>query len=116
MNKTVILPNTELAVIAKEKVRDYLLSDAHPLGRFKAAIFRGLGYRQSEWNRLSADLKEFLSNEASFQESTKYGQKYEIRGRLTGPNGRSVYLVTVWIVLRGENFPRFITAYPGEPK
>ncbi|MDZ7753983.1 MAG: adhesin [Gammaproteobacteria bacterium] len=111
-----MLPNTELAVIVEEKVRDYLLSDTHPLGRFKAAIFRGLGYRQSEWSRLSADLKGFLSKEANPQESTKYGQKYEIRGRLTGPNGKSVYLVTAWIVLRGEDFPRFITAYPGERK
>ncbi|WP_420812613.1 hypothetical protein [Nitrosococcus wardiae] len=29
-------------------MRNYLLSDTHPIGRFKAALFRGLGYRQSE--------------------------------------------------------------------
>jgi hypothetical protein len=43
-----------------------------------------------------------------------YGVKYVIRANLKGPNGRSCELVSVWIVLEGENMPRFVTAYPGE--
>ena len=38
----------------------------------------------------------------------------QIGGVLTGPNGKSVNWVTAWIVLKAENFPRFITAYPGK--
>lgn len=108
------LPNPEKAVIADEKIRDYLLSESHPIGRFKASLFRGLGYRQSDWDRLRADLKEFLTEEATPRESTTYGQKYEIRRQLLGPNGKSIYLVAAWIVLWNEDFPRFVTAYPGE--
>lgn len=108
------LPNPEKAIVADEKIRDYLLSDNHPIGRFKAVLFRGLGYRQNEWVRLRADLKGFVKGNAIPGESTAYGQKYEIRGELLGPNGKSIYLVTAWIILRNEDCPRFVTAYPGE--
>jgi len=47
-------------------------------------------------------------------EANEYGQKYEIRGRLRGPNGQSAEFVSAWILLKGENVPRFITAYPGD--
>ncbi len=108
------LPNPEKAIIAEEKIRDYLLSNAHPIGRFKAAVFRGLGYRQSDLPRLHAEIKVFLRLDAVERETTEYGKKYEIRSELSGPNGKSIYLVTAWIVLRTEDLPRFVTAYPGE--
>jgi hypothetical protein len=40
------------------------------------------------------------------------GTKYAIIGPLTGPNGRVAEIVTVWIILAGEDAPRFVTAYP----
>ena len=43
---------------------------------------------------------------------TPYGQKYLIRAMLLGPSGSSSAVVSVWIVLTGEEFPRFVTAYP----
>jgi hypothetical protein len=45
---------------------------------------------------------------------TEYGIKYEIRGVITGPSGLSVELVTAWIILKDETYPRFITAYPAD--
>jgi len=44
---------------------------------------------------------------------TEYGKKYQIHGKITGPNEKSMLIVTAWIVLKSEDFPRFITAYPG---
>lgn len=42
------LPNAELACIEPEKIRDYLLSPTHPIGRFKAMVFTtALGYNQA---------------------------------------------------------------------
>jgi hypothetical protein len=35
-----------------------------------------------------------------------------IRDTLTGPAGRSAQVVTVWVVRVGEDFARFVTAYP----
>lgn len=40
----VLLPNLELACVDERKIHDYLLSSEHPIGRFKAAFFRSLGY------------------------------------------------------------------------
>lgn len=108
------LPGVENAAVDAAKVRDYLLSGSHPVGRFKAAFFAALGYSAVSWGDLAADLRSHaLDNEAIATQANEYGQKYEVRGRLEGPTGRGADLVAVWIVLRGEHFPRFVTAFPG---
>jgi hypothetical protein len=48
------MPNTKLAVIQTAKLRDYLLSPMHPVGRFKAVFFHSLGYEAQSWERLAA--------------------------------------------------------------
>lgn len=108
------LPNADRAVIEPEKLHRYLLSDTHPVGRFKARFFLGLGYLSEEWSRLEADLRsQHLTQDATLGPSSPYGQKYEIRAPLLGPAGRKAQLVSVWVVLIHEDFPRFVTAYPG---
>lgn len=102
------------AVVDADKIREYLLSDAHPVGRFKAAFFAELGYSAAEWEVLAADLKGHAAeNQASATEPNEYGQKYEIRGTMAGPAGKTEVVVAVRIVLHGEDFPRFVTAFPG---
>jgi hypothetical protein len=107
------IPNADRAVIEPTKLRDYLLSSTHPVGRFKAPFFLGLGYTAPEWSRLDADLRgQHLSEDAVAAPPTPYGQKYVIRATLVGPAGRSARVVTVWVVRVGEDFARFVTAYP----
>jgi hypothetical protein len=101
-------------VIDRPKVADYLLSESHPVGKFKAGFFITVGYSAAAWDILAADIRRHAEeNESSATEATQYGQKYEVRGSLSTPTGRTISLVTVWIVLHGEDFPRFVTAYPG---
>jgi hypothetical protein len=112
-----ILPNGHLAAIEVEKVRDYLLSPEHPIGRFKARYFRALGYTRNDWLQLQGDLMALArSGAAEPGRPNPYGQKYEVRGRLQAPSGASVGVVTVWIILDGEESPRFVTAFPEEAK
>ena len=40
------LPNREKAYIPIAKLKDYLLSEAHPVGKLKAKLFRTLGYTE----------------------------------------------------------------------
>ena len=109
------LPGADEALIETAKVRDYLLAHGHPSGRFKAAFFIRLGYSVQRWELLSADLKRHArANDASPGESNAFGQKYQVRGILTGPEGKSAVIVAIWIVLHGEAFPRFVTAFPGK--
>ena len=48
-----------------------------------------------------------------FGQATEYGQKYEVHGILTGPAEKAVELVSVGIILEGDDLTRFITAFPG---
>ncbi len=46
-----------------------------------------------------------------------YGIKYVIERTLNTPKGTSAIVETVWIIERGEQQPRFVTAYPAhEPE
>lgn len=55
------LPNANSAIVDEAKVRDYLLSPEHPVGRFKARVFVAVGYRRQAWQRLRDDLAALVS-------------------------------------------------------
>ena|SRR5712691_9908669 len=103
------------AIIRPDKLRDYLLSVGHPDGRGKAEYLGRLGYSQDAFGRLDADLRgQVLSLEAQPGRASRYGQKYEILGSLTGPNGNTAWVRTIWIILTGETAPRLVTLIPAE--
>ena len=117
MVRIVVLPNASKARINPKKLREYLLSSSHSIGRFKRPFFAALGYSENHWEQLAADLQELASNgEARLGQSTEFGQKYEVRGTLKGPSGKAAEIVSVWIVLEDEETPRFVTAFPGGKK
>jgi hypothetical protein len=108
------LPRAESATVDDRKLREYLLSAEHPVGRFKAAFFRTLGYGAADANllreRLLAHARE---GDAELGDASTYGQRYRVRGILQGPAGRSASVVSVWIVSAEGEAPRFVTAFPG---
>lgn len=108
------IPNADRAVIEPAKLHGYLLSDSHPVGRFKAAFFLGLGYSSEAWRQLESDLRsQHLAQDAMPEERGPHGQKYLIRAPLVGPSGRAGEVVSVWVIRTGGDVPRFVTAYPG---
>ena len=110
-----LLPNAERVRIDAEKLRGYLLSPTHPVGRFKARFFAALGYSADDWQTLEADLRiQHLSQDAEPGEVTPYGQPYTIRAILKGPNGESAPVVSNWFVRPPTKEPHFVTAYPGD--
>jgi hypothetical protein len=107
------LPNAERAVIDERKVREYLLSRTHPIGRFKASFFARAGFASADWQHLVLQLRLLATHgQAVLGERTHYGQKYLISGTLTGPGGTTVEVTTVWIVLIGGDAPRLVTVQP----
>ena len=95
-------------------MRDYLLSPTHPIGHFKAVVFNALGYSTESWQLLVDDLLALAHTQsATLGKSSPHGQKYEVSGKLIGPNGRSGTFITVWMLRSGDVAPRFITATPG---
>ena len=109
-----MLPAVERAHIEPVKVRDYLLSAVHPVGRFKAVVFEALGYKAEDWERLRDDLLTLArTTEAVAGQDSAFGQKYEVSGSLRGPNGREAKVTCVWLAPADDGPPRFITAFPG---
>lgn len=107
------VPNAGRAVIEPAKVRDYLLSTTHPVGRFKARFFLGLGFRADDGGAFALALRQqHLPQEATLAELDQYGQRFVVRAILQGPAGGAL-VVSVWFVRAGEDFARFVTAYPG---
>jgi hypothetical protein len=107
------LPAGDRALIDPSKVRDYLLSPSHPVGRFKAALFDAIEFKQVEWRALVAELARLATDAEAVQtEATAYGQKYEVRGMISSPSGRRAMILSAWIVRSGETIPRFVTAHP----
>jgi hypothetical protein len=108
------LPNAGMAIIEAEKLHGYILSPIHPVGRFKAVFFRRLGYSAENWQEFDQQLRELiLSHDAAEIEETRFGKKFVVKGPFVGQSGEVVQIVTVGVILKNENVPRFITAYQG---
>ena len=108
------IPNPDRAVIDPTKLREFLLSPTHPAGRAKSRFFASLGYDAARWRRLDWDLRhQHLLQMALELEANPYGRKFLVRATLRGPNGRPAMVTSIWIVRTSEDFPRFVTAYPG---
>ena len=107
------LPNSDRATVDERKLIDYVLSPEHPIGRFKAAFFRRHGFTADNWQALGEQLLALAQNEdAEEGERSRYGQKYLVSGILTGNLGQEFEVQSVWIILHGDDKPRFVTVYP----
>jgi hypothetical protein len=107
------LPNYEHVVITREKVVDYLLSDAHRDGRHKAAFFKRFGFVVREWEKAALALREHAAeHDVTRVEPSPYGQRYVIEGIVRSPDGRDPFIRTIWFIETGDETPRFVTAYP----
>ena len=112
-----LLPNADLAEIDPQKLHGYLLSETHPVGRFKARFFAALGYAAERWQELEADLRiQHVTQDAQPGESLLEGQVFTIRAILKGPNGQSAVVLSVSFIAAAGGAPRFVTAYPGGTK
>ena len=108
------LPQGGRALVEDAKVRDYLLSDEHPVGRFKARAFASAGYRRENWQRLRDDLCTLGAViEVVPGPADRFGQRFVGRGWLVGPADIPLPVVTVWLIPSAGEAPRLITAYPG---
>jgi hypothetical protein len=106
------LPDGVKVVVEERKVRDYLLSPTHPIGRLKAAFFGTLGFGPEDPTDLVNALEAHASGgEVMGRESTRYGTKYVVEGELRGPVG-SARVRSVWIADHSGGILRLVTAYP----
>ena len=108
------MPHGESATVPREKATNYLLSPTHPRGSMKAKWFNALGYSIDNSDELIDALKIVARSEVDSTEKTQYGTKYKITGIVSGPNGRSGSVRTIWILPPDSEEPRLVTAYPSK--
>ncbi|HUW99810.1 MAG: DUF6883 domain-containing protein [Phycisphaerae bacterium] len=107
------MPGLVHAVVPKDKITSYLLSETHPTGRAKAIFFCGYGFAPGAWEELvEALVRHAASHEVAATEESRFGVKYTIEGPLETPDGRNPRVRVVWFVRKGEGAPRLVTAYP----
>lgn len=106
------LPNRESAYVPQSKLKDYLLSETHMVGRSKAKFFRIFGFDETNLDVLEQSLITIAqTQEVKEQVSSIHGEKYVIDGTLMTPTGSTIKIETVWIINKDQDKPRFITAY-----
>src|SRR5882672_10704371 len=107
------LPNATAAKVDPEKLKGYLLSSTHPIGRPKAQFFLAVGFSETDCEQLETALLDVArTGEVAETASSAHGMKYTVDGVVSTPSGRRVKLRTIWIIDAGETDPRFVTAYP----
>ena len=108
-----MLPHADHALVDEAKICDDLLSATHPVGRFKARVFRSLDYTAESWTRLRDDLLHH-GRTGTVQRIVRsaYGMKVVISATFKGPYGSARPFRTVWLIPDHSSQPRLVTAFP----
>lgn len=99
------------AVIADDKLTGYLLV---PKPRNdKSNYLAQAGFTQHNPHALREALRSLASTqEAQPERSTEYGTLYWVEGNLIGPNGRHLFVVTIWLRRNVDRIFQFVTLKP----
>ena len=105
------LPSYQKAVIPRSKLEDYALDPTHKEGQHKARLFKSiLGFERADWQ----ELEKVILNELPYQEALllgegQWGKKYLVSLPITGLNGNTAIVETVWIIRPETDYPSFVT-------
>lgn len=109
------LGKADAVEIAREKITDYLLNPLHSDGASKARFFLAQGFTPDNWQLFADALRQLAARFPVAKETeSRHGVKYVVDGSIQTPIGKTPTVRTVWIVDRGSDTPRFVTAYPHE--
>lgn len=107
------LPNADSAIVAREKIVDYLLNHQHPDGAGKARLFDAVGFTAGQWHELADALKDLAKRSPTCRRmDSTHGSKYIVEGSIESPSNQVVNIRSVWIIDCGKQVPRLVTAYP----
>jgi len=106
------LPFVDQAVVSHTKLVEYLLNPDHPRGRGKAQFFIRLGFRREHPEVLRQALMRLAATAEMTETSGVFGRKFVGAGDLETPAGRTVRVVTIWMLVDGLPPPHLVTAYP----
>lgn len=98
--------------ISDDKLVNYLLSETHPIGRFKAYFFKNLGFHLKNKELLKQKLIQTITSGTVIEvRSSQFGEKIVIQDKLETSSENFAIIKTVWITEDHKTL-RFVTAYP----
>jgi hypothetical protein len=105
------LPNHQKAVIPRNKLEGYALNPAHKDGQHKARLFKSiLGFEKADWQKLEKTiLDELPYYEAVLTREDQWGKFYSVSLLVTGLNGNTAIVQTIWKIETGTDRPSFVT-------
>jgi hypothetical protein len=111
------LPEAPAAVIDEDKFLRYSMDPGNPNNQGKWKAWSQLGYdvdglasRTAASDDVIRQVREQLGHVAAREgKTTDFGRRFEVDIPITGPNGRSGTLFTVWQFDKGSTTPRMIT-------
>ena len=107
------IPNAQHAIVDIRKVQEYCLNPQHNSGKHKARMFAaalGMGPDDAEALR-KVLLQAVKTCHARLGREDVYGQRYTIDS-VCKWRGRQATIRSGWIIDRGSEIPRLVTAYP----
>lgn len=107
-----MLPNSHVAIVDIQKLRDYCLNAEHPTGKHKARVFASaLGLTADNADELrDAILEAARSLPATPTESDRFGQRYVLDFHWQGSSDGPV-IRTAWIIRSDDGIPRLTTCF-----
>lgn len=111
------LPYRRRAFIPPEKVKNYLLSQTHHKGKYKAAFFQRLGFDETNKDLFEKSLLKIAhANDVTdirdiVKNGIYYGKSYEITG-IIGVKGRTAMIKSAWKILKNKRKPSLVTVSP----
>lgn len=112
------LPDAKRAVIARDKLYDYVLNPDHPGGMRKARVFSSaLGIDREDWEYLQDQIATRIPSAEISEVRVRagFGTQYGVPILIEGLSGETHEIITAWIVDREGDPPRLITAYVNVP-
>ncbi len=100
------------AVIAREKVTDYLL--VRQVRSDKSAFLAKGGFTSANPELLMVAIRSLLVNDATQVDENEFGRYFEIVGVLVGSGGVALRVKTVWMTEHLSGVTKFITLIPVE--
>lgn len=98
-------------IIAESKLKFYLLT--WRASDDKSAWLAKAGYSLENWQDLERDLRRLiLIHDAKPVETTRFGQMYEIKASMDGPNGKNLNIRSYWMREAATGLIKFITMFP----
>jgi len=99
------------AILPIEKLTRYLL--VVRVRDDKSKFLAQAGFTSQNPHLLLAAIRELAAAvEAVKDEANQYGEFFRAEGELTGPNGRTLAVVTIWLRRRRDNQVQFVTLKP----